>query len=214
MLSQTNRVTITVVALVAIVALVAGIFFAQNLSKAKKIKAEKFHGTLLSQARDVNSFELEGTRGVLFNNDSLKGHWTMMFFGFTNCGYLCPTTMAKLGNMYRLLEKRHVANLPDVVMISIDPERDTLNALKHFAQAFHPNFKGARAEKSSIKKMTRELGIAYAKVALPNKKDAESYDIEHTGTILLFNPEGKLTAFFTTPHDAKALAEDYQLLAS
>ena len=68
------------------------------------------------------------------------------------------------------------------------------------------------ALEDAIKAMTHEMGIAYLKVAQKNTDDASHYDIEHTGSILLFNPQGKLVAFFTTPHQAALLAKDYMLL--
>ena len=74
----------------------------------KKIDSTAFHGTYLENPRTVNQFSLIGTDQKPFENKSLQGHWTLVFFGFTNCGYLCPTTMAELGKMYRLLEEKGV----------------------------------------------------------------------------------------------------------
>ncbi|AHE67954.1 SCO family protein [Legionella oakridgensis] len=214
MANKKNGVALTVIALVAFVALVSGLFVSQYMHKKKKIDESQFHGTLLNHPREVNSFALTGIDEQPFNNAKLQGQWTMMFFGFTNCGYLCPTTMAELGKMYRLLEEKGAKTLPKVVMISIDPQRDDLEKLAHYVHAFNSNFYGARGDKSTIKAMTREMGIAYAKVALKDNKDSENYDIEHTGTVLLFNPQGQLIAFFTVPHQADSLANDYLLLAS
>lgn len=214
MLLQKNRVKFTILLLLACVALVSGLLWSYYLHQDKQIDASRFHGTLLSQPRDIQFFELLGIDAQPFNNERLNGQWTMMFFGFTSCGYLCPTTMAELGKMARLLQERGVRSLPQVVMISIDPKRDDLNRLAHYVHTFHPEFYGARGDKSAIKRMTRELGIAYAKVALKPEHGAETYDIEHTGTVLLFNPKGQLTAFFTGPHQASHLADDYLLLTS
>ncbi len=137
-----------------------------------------------------------------------------MFFGFTNCGYLCPTTMAELGKMYRLLQEEGVKTLPNVVMISIDPDRDNLEKLAHYVRAFDVHFYGARGDEASVKAMTSEMGIAWLKVVNKDAASPDHYDIEHTGTVLLFNPQGELAAFFTSPHDAKLLAKDYMLLTA
>ena len=211
---KNNRIMITVAGLLAIVALVLGVFISQFVNLNKGIDVAEFHGTLLDKPREVNSFLLMGTDNVSFNNASLQGHWTMVFFGFTNCGTICPTTMAELGKMYRLLEEKGVKTLPRVVMVSVDPERDSLDKLNHYVKAFNPQFYGARGEESSIKEMTQEVGIAYAKIALQGSQDAQNYDIEHTGTVILFNPKGELSAFFTMPHQAPMLAKDYMLLVS
>ncbi|KTD65553.1 SCO family protein [Legionella spiritensis] len=212
MASKKNRINLTIVILVAFAALMTGLFVFQHLHKSKKINPGQFNGTLLQSPREVNAFALTGIDKTVFNNQSLHGKWTLIFFGFTNCGYLCPTTMAELGKMYRILEKNRVKSMPDVVMISIDPERDSLEKLAGYVRAFDPHFQGARGNSEEVKKMAREMGIAYAKIALPNATDSQNYDIQHSGAVMLFNPDGELNAFFTTPHHADLMAKDYQLL--
>ena len=116
--------------------------------------------------------------------------------------------------MYRLLGEKGVKNRPQVLMISVDPARDNVDHLAHYVKAFDPHFYGARGSTASIKAMTQELGIAYLKVARNESHDANDYDIEHTGTVMLFNPQGELIAFFTTPHHAEQLAHDYIMLTA
>lgn len=200
--------------LLAFAGLCSGIFISQHLSSKKKIDVAAFHGTYLEHPRVVNPFHLTGIDQKRFDNSSLQGQWTLVFFGFTQCGYLCPTTMAELNKMYRILEKKGIKDLPHVIMITIDPKRDSLAQLGHYVTAFNPSFYGARGEESSIKRMTREMGIAYAKVLDKNSKDKEHYDVQHSGAVILFNPEGALNAFFTTPHNAALLAKDYSMLVS
>jgi protein SCO1 len=212
MLTKKNRITITVAVLLAFVAFVFGLFISQHVHLDKKVDLSQFNGTLLDTPREVKEFDLIRSDKASFTNASLKGHWTMLFFGFTNCGSICPTTMAELGKMYRLLQKEGVKELPQVIMISVDPERDTLKHLDQYVKAFDPHFYGARGSEEAISSMTKEMGIAYTKV-MKNDDDSTNHDIEHTGTIMLFNPQGQLSAFFTTPK-APLLAKDYQLLVS
>src|ERR1700744_1123951 len=122
--AQKNRVTLTVIALIALMALFAGLFVSQYFYSKNKIDANNFYGTLLDKPRQIDQFALTGTDNQPFTNASLNGQWTMIFFGFTNCGYVCPTTMAELAKMYRILEEKKVTPLPRVVLISIDPQRD------------------------------------------------------------------------------------------
>lgn len=211
---KSKGVTLTVIFLLGCIGLFAGIFVSQHLHFKKKIDVANFHGTYLKKPRTVNPFALSGIDEMPFDNSSLQGQWTMVFFGFTNCGYLCPTTMAELGKMYRVLEKSGVKQLPRVVMISIDPDRDDLDKLSHYVKAFHPSFYGARGDDDSIKLMTREMGIAYAKVTNKDQADPQKYDVQHSGAVMLFNPQGELNAFFTTPHHAESLAKDYMMLVS
>jgi protein SCO1/2 len=208
-----KSVTASVIVAVAFLALFAGFFVSQKPHRPSQLDLSKFHGTFLSQAREVSPFLLTGIDGKPFNNASLHGHWTMVFFGFTNCGSVCPTTMAELGKTYRILEQKMKNNLPQFVMISVDPDRDSIEKLNHYVKAFDPHFYGARGDAEAIKSMTKEMGIAYAKINSPGD-DPNQYDIEHTGTVMLFNPKGELSAFFTTPHQASLLAKDYLMLTS
>ncbi|KTD39966.1 SCO family protein [Legionella parisiensis] len=210
---KAKSVTFTVVILLALAGLFSGIFVGQHVHFKKKIDDSTFHGTYLENPRPVNQFSLTGIDAKSFDNKSLKGKWTVLFFGFTSCGYVCPTTMAELTKMYHLLEDKGVKNLPRVVMISIDPERDNQEKLSSYVTSFHPDFYGARGDEESIKLMTREMGIAYAKV-IEKGNDSKNYDIQHSGALMLFNPQGELNAFFTTPHHADLLAKDYLLLVS
>ena len=214
MTGSKKRISLTVVGLVAFVALIAGVFVAQHLPEKRATATEQFKGTLLDKPRPINSFSLMGTDDVPFDNQSIQGHWTMIFFGFTNCGSICPVTMAELAKMYRLLEKNNVQPLPQVVMVSVDPARDTLPKLAHYVKAFDPHFYGARGNSKAVHQLAKELGIAYIKVAAERGEPAENYNIQHSGAVMLFNPEGELIAFFTPPLKAKGLASDFELLVS
>ena len=212
MCMSNKRITLTVVFLLAFAGLIAGLFVAQHLPDNKAALLAEFKGTLLDQPRTVKPFSLKGIDGQTFDNERMKGHWTMVFFGFTSCTSMCPMTMAELGKMFRMLEADKVSSLPEVVMISIDPKRDTLSKLKHYVKGFDSHFFGARGSVKSIRKMTREMGIVYMKVAPLAGESAENYNIQHSGAVMLFNPAGQLTAFFTPPLHADALAADFKRL--
>lgn len=212
--NKINPVTLTIVVLLAIVALMAGLFLSQHLHTKKAVDASQLHGTLLDKPRSLPDFSLSATDNKPFDNARLNGSWTFIFFGFTNCGYLCPTTMAELGKMYRLLDKNQVTPMPQVVMISLDPARDDLDKLKHYVKAFDSHFYGARGSDDVIKALTGGLGVAYFSVIPKAGDDSKQDTIDHSGAIMLINPQGQLAAFFTTPHHAEWLAEDYQRLVA
>lgn len=206
-----NRVIKTAAILLSIMALLLGLFVSQSMHRTSKFDHSRFHGTWLDEPRKMSDFNLTSTQGP-FTNAGLQHQWTMMFFGFTTCPSVCPTTMAELAKMTQILEKEGVTPMPRVILVSLDTERDTLEKLQQYVTAFHPTFVGARGENpEAVKTMANEVGVAYTKVALPGDKNPQHYNIEHTGTVMLFNPEGKLSAFFTMPHHAKSLAQDYQL---
>ncbi len=207
---KSNRALFIVI--IAIIAFVLGLYFANHVFPTQKqAKAEALHGTLLNSPRKLSAFSLRDTNNHLFNNQRLQGHWTFLFFGFTQCSSICPTTMAELGRMYRELQETGVKTLPEVVMISLDPKRDDAETLAHYVRAFNPDFLGARGDLTTVKPLIKELGVAYAKIKLEGKAD---YDIEHTGTIFLVNPKGELIEFFTMPHQANLIKQDYLYLIS
>lgn len=203
-----------VVCVIASLAMLTGLYVAQHLSSKKKIDITQVHGTLLQEPRPIHAFHLTGIDLKSFNNEQLRGQWTLIFFGFTHCSSMCPTAMAELGKMYRLLEAQQVKPLPRVVMITLDPERDSIQRLGQYVKAFDPHFYGAHGDLHVTHAMTKELGVAYIKIPRNQTIDAKNYDIEHTGTVMLFNPKGQLQAFFTTPHQAALLAKDYTFITS
>lgn len=207
-----QRISVTVLMLIAIAALIAGLFVAQHLPSKKAALAEEFKGTLLSQPREIAPFSLTGIDDKPFNRDSLVGHSTLIFFGFTHCGSICPVTMAELAKMYRLLEQDGVTSLPQVVMISVDPERDSLAQLSAYVKAFNPHFYGARGSSKVVHQLAKELGVVYTKVIEKQGEPTENYNIQHSGAVMLFNSQGQLIAFFTPPLKAADLAGDYELL--
>lgn len=190
-----------------IVAFIIGLVIALKHTH-KTLDPDTLHCTLLSEPRAIPAFKLQGIDGQWFDSQSLKGHWSMLFFGFTHCGSICPTTMAELAKMYRLLEQDKVKPLPQVVMVTLDPGADRLSTLQHYVKAFHPDFYGVRGTKVETQRLTQALGIAYTRIKTNRAADS----IEHTGTIILFNPEGKVAAFFTMPHQASLMAQDFKQL--
>ncbi len=205
----------TVLWLLFLVAMFAGLYSFKVVHENQfKFNKELFNGTLLDKSRTLKPFKLEGIDGINFDNASLVGNWTMMFFGFTSCGYVCPTTMAELGKMYRLLESQNSQILPRVVMVTLDPDRDSLEKLAQYVHAFDRHFYGASGSHEAISRLTNELGVAYTKVMIENSANKTQYDIEHTGAIMLLNPQGRLQAFFTGPHAADKIANDFKLLTS
>jgi protein SCO1 len=179
----------------------------KNLSvQSKNIKIA---GLFLPTPLSVNNFQLTDNSGKLFSNDNLKGHWTMMFFGFTNCGMVCPTTMAALNNMYKTLQQQLPEPLvPKVVMVSVDPERDSIERMNAYVTAFNQKFIGVRAELPQVTALEKELHLVAIKMQAGNDKN--QYTINHSAEIMVFNPDGKLQAFMSYPHVAEQMVADYK----
>jgi protein SCO1/2 len=169
----------------------------------------KIDGTYLPQTMSLTPFSLSSTSGKTFTNADLKGHWTFMFFGFTNCGMVCPTTMSELNKMYKVLQGQLPQDkLPQVMMVSVDPDRDTVARMKDYVTAFNPNFIGARAEIAQINDLEKQLHLVAVKMQSGEGKD--QYTINHSAEIMVFNPHGELQAFLSYPHMSDEMVEDYK----
>ena len=167
------------------------------------------HGTVLEHPRAAPLFNLTGMDGRVFNNQSLHGHWTMLFFGFTHCDSVCPVRLMELAKMIKLLQQQPHA-LPHVVMVSLDPERDAGPRLTSYVQAFNPNFYAATGSKNTLRRLQHAWGISSDTVMRRNAADGTIFrEIEHASTVMVFNPAGSLVAFLTGPELADQLASDF-----
>lgn len=174
----------------------------------------KIKGVFLADSKAIQDFQLMDHKGRQFSKANLMGHWTMMFFGFTNCGFVCPTTMAELSQMYKKLKMELPDNkLPQIVLVTVDPERDSMNKMNDYINAFNTNFIGARASMKETEALEKQLHIfAIKKQAEGKAKD--QYMVNHSSEILLFNPNGKLQAYLSFPPKADQLVKDYKMILS
>jgi protein SCO1/2 len=170
----------------------------------------KIDGVVLTETKDIPDFTFIDHRGNGFTKFDLKAHWSMLFFGFTNCGYVCPTTLTELNKMYRKLEQDLPEDqLPRVILISVDPERDTASRMSQYLSAFNPNFIGVTGDPAAIDAFSKQLHIAVIKMEAEGE-GANHYMINHSSEILLINPEGKIQAYLSYPHEANQMEKDYK----
>jgi protein SCO1/2 len=164
-------------------------------------------GTLLPSARPVTDFRLTDHRGQPFTLENLENHWTFAFFGYTHCPDVCPTSMAMLAQVQRNLKQQDgLHQMPQVVFVSVDPERDTTELLSQFVPYFHPDFIGASGDQQNTLSLTRQLGILYGKA---EDNTTENYLVDHSAAIVLLDPDAALRAVFSVPHDPKLIASDF-----
>jgi protein SCO1/2 len=181
---------------------------------AVNAKDIKIDGVFLSESKEIEDFQLTDGSGKPFTKENLKGRWTLMFFGFTNCGYVCPTTLAALNDTYKTLQAQIPDNkLPQVVMVSVDPERDSMEKMQTYVHAFNQHFIGTRADEAATVALEKQLHIAAVKMQVDGQPK-DQYSINHSAEIMLFNPDGKLQAYFSYPHTAEQMVRDYKLILS
>lgn len=159
-------------------------------------------GVYLDSPRDIANFYMMDQHGHPFTKSQLSGHWTLLFFGFTHCQMICPATFATLNKMMFLLERQIPARLlPQIVFITIDPEKDTTERLNQYINAYNPHFIGARADTDKTVALQNTLSFSAVNF---------NGTIDHNTDILLVNPKGQIQAYFLYPHRADRMALDYQ----
>jgi protein SCO1/2 len=145
-----------------------------------------------------------------------QGKWVLMYFGYTSCPDVCPVDLSKINLSFEMMENKDKLQ---VVFVSVDPARD-IGRLDQFAGAFNSSFLGLTAHNHELGAIGKSLGV-YHQVVESQKlaqsdhssdEDQETgshehYNVDHTTSFLLFNPDLKLTALLTSPHEPKPMAE-------
>jgi protein SCO1 len=202
--------TIALAAIVAIVAVASGLLSARWLLQQQSgSQPEVTTATLLSPPRPLPPLALVDQDNRPFDSNRLRGGWSLLFFGFTSCPDACPLTMTALAATNKLLADLPAEQRPRVVMISVDPERDTPERLAAYVKAFDPTFVGATGTKAAIEELAQRMGV----LAATRPLEGGSYTVDHTTSVFLVDPDGALRALFSTPHTPKLIAEDYRRIA-
>lgn len=211
---QNKKSIVALFFLAGAIALLVGVWLQQQRAAENTRYKEQLTATELTNPRPIPSFKLISETGKPFSNKDLRGHWSLVFFGFTNCPNICPVTMGQLKQLYQLLPQTNVKQ-PEMVFVSIDPERDTPQRVQEYVKTFNPNFHGATGDPKVIAKLTKALGIVNMKMA-PNGQSTKqaSYGISHSDAIVLINPNGQVQAFFSDPHKPQTMLKDYSAIVS
>ena len=151
---------------------------------------------LFDTPRDPGEFSLIDHHGSPFTREDLIDQWTLIFFGFTHCPDICPTTMAELAELKAQLVGTEASDAR-VVMLSVDPARDTPERLAQYASYFHTDFIGVTGDFTDILSFAQRLNAPFRKVSEPDG----AYQMEHSANVMLMNPRGHYHGFFRAPLD-------------
>lgn len=197
-LSQNQRVGLTVAAiLVAIAIIVSGFVHRIQQPRIMTMSEMRANGLFIFDTpRDSGAFSLISHRAEAFTESSLEGDWTLVFFGFTHCPDICPTTLSFLAELKDNLDGTEAASTR-VVMVSVDPARDTVEQLAQYVPYFHPEFLGVTGEFPEILSFARRFNAPFRKVM----RDDGDYQIDHSANVVLINPRGDFHGFFRAPLD-------------
>ncbi|MCB1841833.1 MAG: SCO family protein [Halioglobus sp.] len=195
-MSQSANIKITVAfLLVFMLVLVAGFVYRIGAPRAMTEAEMKVHGLyLLETPRSFGELKLVDHRGQPFERSRFEGEWSLLFFGFTYCPDICPTTMALLNEFVGALDENERVTT-QVVMVSVDPARDTVAKLAEYVPFFNPDFVGVTGEFLDIHRFATALNTPFRKV--PGQ--SENYLVDHSANVVLINPRGDYHGFFKTP---------------
>lgn len=194
--------------ILASVAMAAGVWLASTLQQGSSDKVMEIEGgTVRPVARALPAFSLTDQDGNRFDQSRLRDKWSFVFFGYTFCPDICPTTLNTFKQVRALLAAS-TGGLEDVqfVFVSVDPNRDTPERLKEYVRFFSPDFLGATGEPAELDKLVQGSGAIY--VVVPEGKDQE-YLVDHSAGVFLMNPDGAFKAYFRAPHDPQIVANGF-----
>lgn len=185
-----NIRNITIVSLL-LAALLAGVF----LSKKNEVRPEYRAATVLPAANALPEFSLTDQFGDEVNADIFLGQWHLVFFGFTHCPDICPTTLQQLSRVKQQLGEVGVDVSPRIVLVSVDPERDSADVIGQYVKYFGDDNLGVTGDLQELQKLTSGLGIYFAKQSAVDGQ--AGYNVDHSSAVLLLDPDGKFHALFS-----------------
>jgi len=162
--------------------------------------------TVLEPAAPLAAFRLHDQNNQVFDLARLQGKWSYVFFGYTHCPDICPTTLVVLRDVQKIAGGKEQG--VQYIFVSVDPDRDKAATLKNYVSYFHPEFIGATGRQDELMRLTRALGAYYKAGEARNG----NYEVHHSAAIFLIDPDARLRALFAGPHDAARLAQGLQRL--
>lgn len=164
---------------------------------------------LYSQPRALPAFSLQQSDGTAFTPDELRGHWTVVFLGFTHCPDVCPTTLTDLAAAQKSWQTIPSHSRPRLLFVSVDPERDSPERIGSYTAYFHPDTLAATAPEPALHEFATSLGMVYMKVPQGN---GENYSMDHSSTLVVIDPQGRQAGLIRQPLIPAEIARDLLVL--
>lgn len=208
MSEKPKGLALTLISTIAIIVLAVSLFvYTMTRPRIMTVKELVNNGAItFEEPVSLKPFTLTDQNGNAFTQAQLQDRWTLLFFGFSHCGGFCPTTLAMLDQFVDQLQS-DIAEQTQIIMVSVDPERDTPARLAEYMGSFDPEFIGLTGDYVAIEALSKQFYIAFQK---PVSVDPDHYDVAHGEQIVLINPEGEYQGFFKPPFSLGRLKTTYQ----
>lgn len=207
---QMSAAVAAMLAVLAIAALAGGVWLLSQNDARKP--ATIGTATVLPERRALPEFALRDHNGAPFTRASLEGQTSVLFFGFTHCPDICPATLQQLAmarDRLAALAGSGGNALPEIILISVDPARDTPETLRRYIEYFGEGITAATASPEDLLVLTSALGIFFEPVPTG---DGTNYTVNHSTAVLVIDPRARLQAIFSAPHTIDAFVQDLPLL--
>lgn len=197
---RTLILSVVGVLIAIVIGVLAGSYLTENNDQSQAIREAGI--IILPKSRELPALQLTSTTGEQVLTQELTGKWSLVFFGYTFCPDICPTTLAELRQLKRLLPEEAQENL-QVLMVSVDPNRDTPEQLQLYLQYFDPDFIGLTGVLPDIQTLSNALSIPF----IPGDTSKPRYTVDHSGNLAIISPDGRQYGFIRAPLDVKKIAE-------
>jgi len=195
-----------IISLILISSFTAGILYHTYKNNQPPLIATSIY----QKTKKLPQFELTDMNNNPFSNQQLMEKWSVIFFGYTFCPDICPTTMSALAQVANKLSPE-VKNHVQFIFVSVDPQRDTPAHLAEYIPFYHPDFIAISGNDEQLQTFSMSLGAMYMKVA-----NNDSYVMDHSSTVFIVNPQGERYGIFnrssTGVIDTNAIAQDLNIL--
>lgn len=199
------------VAAVVVAGILAGVGAAVVATRERAAPPVLERATLFAEPRPLPDFALVDASGKSFGPERLKGGWNFLFFGFVNCPDVCPTTLAALAAARAALADLPEAERPGALFVSVDPGRDTPEAVGRYVAHFDASFRGATGTRESIDALAAALGVAV--IIGPPAEDG-TYAVDHSAAVFLVDRQARIAALFGMPHEPAEMARDFRRIVA
>lgn len=184
---------------------ITGLFtYFQSLPSLLEKKPSLITGKILVRPMEIDNFELIDQNNEVFNKKSLEGGWTVLFFGYTNCPDVCPTTIYKLAEIKNGIKEDLPSANFNTVLVTLDPDRDSTERLDEYIGYFDETMLGVTGTYENIQSFTSSLSVFYQRI---NKE--EGYDFNHTASIFVFDKDGSLFATMSPANTVEEIESDF-----
>lgn len=161
----------------------------------------------LAEPLAIPELEFQSTGGGKFSTSQFRDKWYLLYFGYTFCPDICPTSLAEMLQIRHMLDEQAIEQV-EFVMVTVDPERDTAEQLRAYLDFFHPQFMGLTGSMSNIQSLSNALGIPF----IPGDSSQPGYTVDHSGNLAIISPQGQHFGFVQAPFKIQAVARQLNLL--